>query len=214
MSSRQHAPASAPDPAVAVTPEEILDTILDTFIFVDHQWRILYLNEMATQVFGCAGNPAVGLPLWEVLPNAGAIEPELREAAALGRAGRVEWHCPSLQSWFEIRLYRGPSGLALFLTDITPRKEAQDALRLSEQRFRTALKNAPISVYHQDPDLRYTWVHNPPPGAPSESVLGKRMEELLHPDDAEALTALKRRVLESGTGAREELAVSIGGELH
>lgn len=214
MSSRQHAPASAPVPAVAVTPDDILDTILDPFIFVDHQWLILRLNEMATQIFGCTGDPVLGLPLWEVLPDAATVEPELREAAALGRAGHIDWQCPSLQSWFEIRLYRGPRDLALLLTDITPRKEAEDALQLSEQRFRTALRNAPVSVYNQDPDLRYTWVHNAPPGIPSEGVLGKRMEELLHPEDAEALTALKRQVLESGTGTRKDLAVRMGGELH
>ena len=214
MSSRQYAPAPSPQDAVAVTPEEILDTVLDTVIFVDHAWCVLYLNDMAAQMFGCSTEQARLRPLWDLLPDAGELEPELRETADLGRTGRVEWHCPALQSWFEIRIYRSDRGRTLLITDITPRKEAQEALRLSEQRFRAALKNAPISVYNQDRELRYTWAHNSPPGAPSDAVLGRRAHEFLPPDEAAALVALKRRVLDSGTGARQDLSVHIDGQPH
>ena len=44
--------------------------------------------------------------------------------------------------------------------DITDRKRAEEALRTSEERLRVALKNAPIKVFHQDRELRYTWAHN------------------------------------------------------
>ena len=37
-------------------------------------------------------------------------------------------------------------------------KQTEEALRLSEERFRVALKNSPIVVFHQDRDLRYTWL--------------------------------------------------------
>lgn len=212
MSSRQYAPAPPSEDAVAVTPEEILDTVLDTFIFVDHAWCVLYLNDMATQVFGCKAEQVHLQPLWEILPGAHELEPQLRQAADLGRAGRVEWHCPSLQSWFEIRIYRSQRGRALLITDITPRKEAQDSLRQSEQRFRAALKHAPISVYNQDHELRYTWTHNSPPGAPSEAILGQRPVDILPPEEAAELNALKREVMESGVGARRDLRVREGDD--
>ena len=35
-------------------------------------------------------------------------------------------------------------------------------LALAKQRFEIALRGSPISVFSQDKDMRFTWVHNPP----------------------------------------------------
>ena len=34
----------------------------------------------------------------------------------------------------------------------------------AKQRFEIALRGSPISVFSQDKDMRFTWVHNPPAG--------------------------------------------------
>ena len=98
--------------------------------------------------------------------------------------------------------------------DITERKQAEDALRLGEARFTVALRNARILVYTTDTDLRYTWVYNPHPAFKPEDVLGRRDDQLLTPEQAEPLIALKRDALESGVGRREEFAVVVDGQLH
>ena len=56
-----------------------------------------------------------------------------------GRGGRRFGHCP----------------------DITRQKQAEEALRQSEERFRVALKNAPVVVFNQNLELRYTWINSP-----------------------------------------------------
>ena len=56
-----------------------------------------------------------------------------------------------------------PSVVARVLAQIEQERKlaaAEAAWRLSEERFRVALKNSPIMVFNQDTDLRYTWVHN------------------------------------------------------
>ncbi len=58
------------------------------------------------------------------------------------------------------------------------RQRAEVALRQSEERFRVALKNSPIFVFHQDKDLRYTWVYNPPMGWTVEDILGKQDSDI------------------------------------
>lgn len=86
----------------------------------------------------------------------------------------------------------------------------QDALRQSEERFRVALKDSPITVFTQDQDLRYAWIYNPQLYW-QHDVLGKTDDELIGFKKAAALNDLKRRVLDSGVGARDEIAVPQNG---
>jgi PAS domain S-box-containing protein len=109
---------------------------------------------------------------------------------------------------------RLPDGrLQGILRDITERKGVQDALRQSEERFRVALKDSPITVFTQDDELRYTWIYNPQLHWQYE-VLGKTDDETIGPKKAAALNDLKRRVLSSGVGAREEVAIPQNGTSH
>ena len=71
--------------------------------------------------------------------------------------------------------------------DIQEHKEAEQALRDSEQRFRVALASAPMAVFTIDRDLRYTWFYNPHHDFPQEEMVGKRDDEILTPEDAAEL---------------------------
>ena len=89
------------------------------------------------------------------------------------------------------------------------RQRADNALRQSEERFRVALKNSPIFVYNQDMELRYTWVYNPSDGLTVEEMLGKRDLDIIPAEDAQRLTTIKRGVLTTGIGTREEVSITI-----
>ncbi len=92
--------------------------------------------------------------------------------------------------------------------DITDRKNTEESRRITNQRFELAIANSSIVVFSQDLDLRYTWINNPALGETAESVLGKLDSELLEKaEDAAALEALKRNVLNTGVGARQEVIV-------
>jgi len=110
----------------------------------------------------------------------------------------------------------GPDGAVTHLLaagiDVTERRRTEEALRVAEERFRTALKNSGVVVFNQDRDQRFTWMNNSGLFPRAEDVLGRTDREVFErPRDAETLTALKRRVLESGEGAREEIRLRANG---
>jgi diguanylate cyclase (GGDEF)-like protein/PAS domain S-box-containing protein len=104
-----------------------------------------------------------------------------------------------------------PAGILAILLDNTEKVRAENTLRDSEEHFRLALKNSPLVVFTQDKALRYTWVFNPRLGYSIHDILGKTDDTLHSMEVASSLIKLKRRVLDSGSGAREEVKVSRDG---
>lgn len=81
-------------------------------------------------------------------------------------------------------------------------------LRQTEQRFAFALQNAPIIVFNQDRDLRYTWIYNPALGYKANEVIGKLDHDIMpSAETAHQLTEIKQRVLDTGIRERHEVAV-------
>jgi PAS domain S-box-containing protein len=132
---------------------------------------------------------------------------EYRIVMADGRVKVLEEH------WKVFRDEEGrPVRLVGTCSDITERKQVEEALRQSEQRFRVALEGSPTTVFSQDRDLRYTWVYNPQEGMTEEDILGKTDEELFGPEIADRMTAVKRQVLETGKGLRREASMTVDGK--
>jgi len=80
-------------------------------------------------------------------------------------------------------------------------------LRARFARYETALRGSQVTVYTQDRDLRYTSISNPMLGRSIEDILGRTDEEILPPDGAAAIIALKREAVTSGEPTRAEVAL-------
>jgi PAS domain S-box-containing protein len=120
-----------------------------------------------------------------------------RNFNAQARVKRADGQWRWIESWGRPRMdstgrYLGYVGTS---ADITDRKQAEEALRETEERFRLALRNAPVSVAAQDRDLKYIWAYNQKT-APPEAIIGKSDYEIFTPEEAAHITAMKRRVLE------------------
>jgi signal transduction histidine kinase len=70
--------------------------------------------------------------------------------------------------------------------------------------FHAALQNAPVRLFAQDRDLRYTWIVNPALEDPAV-VLGKTDAETLPTESAARLTEVKREALRTGRSVRREV---------
>jgi PAS domain S-box-containing protein len=105
-------------------------------------------------------------------------------------------------------------GASVIARDITRQKRAEEALRQNEERFRLALKNAPIAVFNQDRELRYTWINSPALAWGKQEYLGHTDAEIVGGEEGARLTAIKREVLRSGLGAHTETEVTSQGETY
>ena len=90
-------------------------------------------------------------------------------------------------------------------------KTMREGAHSDGDRFRIALKNSPTIVFEHDRSLRCTWIYNPSPkfGFSVDQIIGKTDAELLTPERARELTALKQEVLKRGKHARKEVAIPL-----
>jgi two-component system CheB/CheR fusion protein len=124
-----------------------------------------------------------------------------------GHETRWLWHLGRISPPHDGR----PASLSGIAVDVTRRIRTEAALRASEERFRLALRTTPVVMLNQDRDLRYTWGYMM---GGEVNFLGKTDADLFPADEAAHLTALKRAVMASGVGRREEVRLTMGGHHH
>lgn len=79
--------------------------------------------------------------------------------------------------------------------------KSQRELNRINDRFEKALTGSNISVFSQDKDLRYTWVHNPRLSFTPSEIVGKTDLDVLDPDTAHKVIELKKTVMQTGETA-------------
>ncbi len=89
--------------------------------------------------------------------------------------------------------------VSIVIRDITERKEAEEALRENEIRFRSLIENSSdeISIITADGKLLYeSPTANPTLGYPSGEFLGHNLFQLIHPDDLERVQDQFARIIQ------------------
>ncbi|MGE5502616.1 MAG: sensor histidine kinase [Ignavibacteriales bacterium] len=130
--------------------EAVLETISDGFYALDRDWTMVVFNRAAEQYFGVSREQVLGRNLWEIFPQGVGTQYEqfLRAARDEGKANSFE--APSLLSpghFVELRvLPMRDGGVAVCLTDITERREAEERQRLLVNELNHRVKNTLATV--------------------------------------------------------------------
>ncbi len=129
-------------------------------------------------------------------------------------AGRVRWvHEVAVAERDEQGRVKRLSGV---VQDITARKEAEQALRESERRFKAVLDNSPTMIYVKDLQGRYLFANATFArvfGVAAEAVRGRRDEEILLAPVAGILQENDARILNAeGPLETEEVLPVAGGD--
>jgi PAS domain S-box-containing protein len=114
-----------------------LESMPAAFCFLDAEWRFRYVNAEAERLMGRPRTEVVGESLWEAFPRLSGtdIEETYRQAVSTGRPMTFETpHRNAPERWVEARVWPGEDGLALYVLDVTDRREAEEAARRAAAR--------------------------------------------------------------------------------
>lgn len=109
-----------------------LASISEAFATLDREGRFTYVNKESERLLGQAGGELLDQPIHEKLlgKNPALLRQEIARALAEDRRVEVEDYYPGLGMWLELRAYPYAEGLAVYLRDVTQRREAQERLTL------------------------------------------------------------------------------------
>ena len=174
----------------------ILDGSRQLVFLLDHHGGIADLNrlarEKAVDLFGRELRPGDPLPLHELMPSHETIQDRIGLALAgedrslegelRRKDGAAAWY---IFDFYPVRAESGEIlGVCVSGTDVTGRRIAEEALRHSEQRYRTLYLNTPVMLHSIDPEGRIVSVSNywlEKLGYSRDEVIGRKSTEFLTP---------------------------------
>ena len=131
---------------------ELLERIGDGYMVLDHAWRIVYVNARAAQLLRRDAAELIGKNALAEMPPAGeqpflrACERAMRDQVPVTVEARYEpW-----DRWFEMRIYPSPDGIAVFVTEVTERRRAEEEAERSRRRLVEAQRVAHIGSWEWD----------------------------------------------------------------
>jgi PAS domain S-box-containing protein len=176
---------------------QTLDTIDDTFIVLDRDWRFRYANRAA---LAPTREPLAGLlgrPLWEKYPELLGTPTEAHYRRAMAEQVPAHFETPGLLTgrWLEVHAYPSPDALVVYARDASQRRRAEEALRESEARFRQMAETIDEVVWMRDAERGQLLYVSPA----YETIWGRSCRSLyerppswleaVHPEDRDRVAA-------------------------
>ena len=166
----------------------ILESIRDSFFALDRDWRFSYVNAEAERTLNMSRGDLVGRRFWDVFPpaNGTVLDEQFRRAMSERVSIQFENYYLPWQRWYDVRVYpANDGGISVFYQDITEKKLIEEAVRESEDRFRTLADNIPALSWMADREGNRFWFNRrwfEYTGTSLEEMKGLGWKAAHHPD--------------------------------
>lgn len=181
----------------------ILDRATDAILLRDINHNLIYVNEAAAQIYGYSKDELTGINL-QVLVWPGSLahyEEKTKELTEKGSIRTEALHVRKDKSVFPVyinahRIKIGQREYFLsVINDITDRKHTEEALRISEEKYRSVVENSSdVIAVAQDGILKF---FNPKllrtTGYSIKEINSISFLDIIHPDDRDLVAERHRR---------------------
>jgi PAS domain S-box-containing protein len=191
------------------------------FAVFDRELRYLRVNDAHARSHNLSPAEHIGRSVYEVIPKlAGEVAAELQQVFETGESiVNAEKHFlvtkspeswgHSLASYYPLRAEDGSIfRVCAVVVDITARKRAEEALRLSEERYRTQIEHAPEAIIVLDAGLNRFMDAN----QNAEKLYGHSREALLRLDPMNLSPKYQPDGRLSSDAARSYIQAAMNGE--
>jgi PAS domain S-box-containing protein len=107
--------------------DRIMSDLPNGFATFDREWRYTYANNQLLEIFKLSHAEVIGKRAWEVFPHQVSVDFfDLLNHAMNDRVeAQFEYYYELVDLWVEHRVYPTADGLAILMTDISERKQAE-----------------------------------------------------------------------------------------
>ncbi len=115
----------------------LLETMTDGFIVLGPDWRFVYVNQRAGELFNRTSSMLIGTVIWEEFPEAvgDAFYHSFQRVMRERVAGQIEGYFKPWDRWFECRIFPSDDGISVYIVEVTERKLAERRLAQAGKRL-------------------------------------------------------------------------------
>lgn len=189
--------------------KSIIDMIQAGVNLIDKDGKIIYVNDAYCKMHKYTKNELIGKSLEVILPKQGQIDvlknykkiinkeknqPYTIESANIRRDGSA---FPVLISWNYLSRDNKLDGMVAVIQDLTNIKAVEEALKESEEKYRSLVENISDFLWEIDENGKYTYVSSKSKDLysyPPKELLGSTIWDSIIDNDTESAELLKKAI--------------------